>query len=52
MAFSIMIIYATRKLIVDGPQGKPVEANTSGKLMQLPIIAWGYKKIKENYLQS
>ncbi|XP_012276110.1 transmembrane protein 104 homolog isoform X2 [Orussus abietinus] len=30
LAFNIMIIYATKKLIVDGPQGKPVPVNVSG----------------------
>ncbi|XP_015597813.1 transmembrane protein 104 homolog isoform X2 [Cephus cinctus] len=30
LAFTIMIVYAARKLIVDGPQGNPPTANISG----------------------
>ena len=30
IAFSIMIIYALRKIIVDGPQGKPPLVNVAG----------------------
>ncbi|KAJ8678695.1 hypothetical protein QAD02_014482 [Eretmocerus hayati] len=30
LAFTIMIIYASKKLIIDGPQGTPALANTAG----------------------
>lgn len=32
LAFSIMILYAVNKLIIDGPQGNPSRANTAGKI--------------------
>jgi hypothetical protein len=31
LAFIIMILYTVRKLIVDGPQGKPPNSNSAGK---------------------
>lgn len=49
LAFMIMIIYAARKLIVNGPEGKPQKYNYSGKILKQRCIylylITSYKKL-------